>query len=66
MNPFPPLTLSDLTRQTVGSFVAAQKALLEVMSKPAPKTAETAASAPKRKAPPRKKASKVVVAAATA
>jgi len=34
LNPLPPITLTGLTRHTVDSFVAAQKALLQVMSKP--------------------------------
>jgi len=34
INPLPATTLADLTRQTVDGFVTAQKALLDVMSKP--------------------------------
>jgi len=40
LNPIPPITLSDLTRNTVDSFVSAQKALLEVMAKPTRMAAE--------------------------
>lgn len=42
LNPLPPITLAGLTRHTVDSFVAAQKALLGVMAKPA----QAAAAAP--------------------
>jgi len=45
-------TLADLTRQTVDSFVAAQKALLDVMAKPG----HAAHEPPERKPPVRKKA----------
>jgi len=45
-------TLTDLTRQTVDSFVAAQKALLDVMAKPGPAAHE----APEHKPPVRKRA----------
>lgn len=45
-------TLADLTRQTVDSFVAAQKALLDVMAKPGHTTAN---EAPNRKPPLRKR-----------
>ena len=34
LNPLPALNFADLTRQTVGSLVTAQKALLDVMAKP--------------------------------
>ena len=61
INPFPPLTLSDLTRRTVDSFVAAQKALLEVMSKPAAKMAAEPHPAPKAKARPHKRSARHVV-----
>ena len=53
LNPFPPITLTDLTRTTVDSFVAAQKALLETMAK---RTKPAEATAPKRKPPARKRA----------
>jgi len=33
INPFPPVSLADLTRHTVDGFVAAQKALLDTMAK---------------------------------
>jgi hypothetical protein len=35
LNPLPPVTLAGLTKYTVDSFVAAQKALLDAMAKPA-------------------------------
>jgi hypothetical protein len=71
INPIPPVTLSDITRTTVDSFVAAQKALLEVMQKPAAKVQaaihrETPSHtpSPKRKPPARKRTIKPVATAA--
>jgi hypothetical protein len=56
LNPIPPMTLSDLTRTTVDSFVSAQKALLEVMSKPdQPQHAPQYHASPRRKPPARKR-----------
>lgn len=49
INPFPPVTLAGLTRHTVDSFVAAQKALLETMAK-------RSHPAPEPHDPPRRKA----------
>jgi hypothetical protein len=62
MNPFPPMTLADISRNTIGSFVSAQKALLEVLSKPARAVAAEVQAAtaptkpPSRKRPPRRTA----------
>jgi hypothetical protein len=53
LNPIPPITLSDITRNTVDSFVSAQKALLEVMAKPA--RAAAARHEPPRRAPAARK-----------
>jgi hypothetical protein len=48
-------TLADLTRQTVDSFVAAQKALLDVMAKPGHVEAHVAHEGPHHKPPVRKR-----------
>jgi hypothetical protein len=62
LNPFPAFQFADVTRNTVESFVTAQKALLDVMAKPARTAAATEHVAPKHKRPPAKhKASPVPV-----
>ena len=52
VNPLPSGTVAELTRQTVDGFVAAQKALLDVMARPArkPAPAETVRRGPRKRA----------------
>ncbi len=54
LNPLPPVTLAGLTRYTVDSFVAAQKALLQAMSRPA-QAAHAAAPHPHKPHKPSRK-----------
>jgi hypothetical protein len=62
MNPLPPAALADLTRQTVDTFVSAQKALLDIAAKP-PRAAAHKTPPP---APKGKKQAKAKVAHAAA
>jgi hypothetical protein len=62
LNLLPAFSLADMTRNTVDSFVTAQKALLEVMAKPARVAhSEYAAPKPRRHGPKRHKPAPVPV-----
>jgi len=53
LNPFQPAIMKEFSRNTVDNFVSAEKALIDVMSKPARSNGHSEVH-PKKKSPPRK------------